>query len=274
VVERRNITKQSKSKTLFKFVLCLTSREVIKKAREQAAQEGKEGKDVDLAAHAALIRRLGKRVITDIIEIGRRLKLAKDIVGHGGWKAWLEKEFGWSADTALNFMRVYELSEDFESRNFRDLRIAPSALYLLAKPSTPEEVRTEIIERAKAGEKITHKDVKETLAPDEVAVEVGLQPAKATSTEVATTNPTNDWREDIRRGFRKVLKVADDAIYIIGQQAQADVSSELRRQIREALEPLRSELPEIKNGGQALLDYFGFIENILADGEPLAEAAE
>src|SRR5262245_24389369 len=87
-----------------------------------------------LAEHAAEIRRLGKRVVEDVIQIGRRLSECKRIVGHGNWLPWLEREFRWTDDTALNFMRVYELSK---SRNFRDLSLPVSALYLLAAPSTP-----------------------------------------------------------------------------------------------------------------------------------------
>ena len=104
-----------------------------------------------LAKHAAAICRLGKRVVADVIEIGRLLTECKRICGHGNWLPWLDREFGWTDDTALNFMRVYELSK---SRNFRDLSLPLSGLYLLAAPSTPQEARDEIIERAQAGEKI------------------------------------------------------------------------------------------------------------------------
>jgi len=48
----------------------------------------------------------------------------------------------------------------FKSANFADLSIAPSALYLLASDDTPKPVREQVIERAKSGEKITHKAVK------------------------------------------------------------------------------------------------------------------
>ena len=48
-----------------------------------------------LAQNAEAIRALGKRVIGDIIEIGRRLTEAKKIVGHGNWLPWLDREFGW-----------------------------------------------------------------------------------------------------------------------------------------------------------------------------------
>ena len=57
-------------------------------------------------------------------------------------------------------MNLWELAEDYKSRNFQDLNIPLSALYLLAKSSTPEAVRTEVVARAEGGEPITVKAVK------------------------------------------------------------------------------------------------------------------
>jgi Protein of unknown function (DUF3102) len=126
-------------------------------------------RDPVLAKHAEVIRTLGQRVVKDIVEIGRRLTESKKRVGHGKWAEWLETEFDWSEGTALNFMRVYELAENYKSKNFTDLSfadliIAPSALYVLARPSTPNGVRDEMLERAAAGEKISHSAVQEALA--------------------------------------------------------------------------------------------------------------
>jgi Protein of unknown function (DUF3102) len=64
--------------------------------------------DVDLARHADAIRTLSKRAISSIIEIGHHLTAAKATVGHGKWLRWLEAEFGWTDDTALNYMRLWE----------------------------------------------------------------------------------------------------------------------------------------------------------------------
>jgi hypothetical protein len=110
-----------------------------------------------LAKHAAEIRRLGKRVVEDVIEIGGRLTECKRICGHGNWLPWLNREFGWSEDTALNFMRAHELAK---SRNFRDLSLPVSSLYLLAAPSTPKKARDEIIERAQAGKTVPVAEAK------------------------------------------------------------------------------------------------------------------
>jgi hypothetical protein len=113
--------------------------------------------DSVLAEHAAEIRRLGKRVITDVIEIGERLTKCRRIAGHGNWLPWLDREFGWTEQTALNFMRVAELNK---SKTVLDLDLPVKALYLLAAPSTPEPAKTEIIERAKAGEALRVIEVK------------------------------------------------------------------------------------------------------------------
>jgi len=117
--------------------------------------------ETTLAQNAEVIRALGKRVIADVIEIGRRLSESKALCGHGNWLPWLEREFGWGDDTALNFMRCHQLAE---SRNFRDLSLPISGLYLLAAPSTPEQARQQVIERAESGERLSVGDVKKLIA--------------------------------------------------------------------------------------------------------------
>src|SRR5262249_52299428 len=113
--------------------------------------------DPILAKHAAEIRRLGKRALADVIEIGARLAECKRICGHSNWLPWLDREFGWEETTAQRFMRVHKLAQS-KSGKLADLPV--SAIYLLAAPSTPEPAKTEIIERAKAGEAVRVTEVK------------------------------------------------------------------------------------------------------------------
>ena len=110
--------------------------------------------------HAAVIHTLGARVIADVIEIGRRLTLAKTFAGHSKWLSWLEVEFGWSDQSARNFMRVHELAK---SKNFLDLNLPVSAIYQLAAPSTPPVAVETVAARAEAGEKMTGADVKKVV---------------------------------------------------------------------------------------------------------------
>jgi hypothetical protein len=115
-----------------------------------------------VAEHAEAIRALGKQTIASVIEIGRRLTECKTILGHGKWLPWLEREFGWAEQSARNFMAVHAMS--LKSPTVGDLNLDMRSLYLIAAPSTPAEVRDEVIERAKSGEKVTHAEVKRAVA--------------------------------------------------------------------------------------------------------------
>jgi hypothetical protein len=133
-----------------------------------------------LTEHVSAIRALGRRAVDDIIEIGCRLTECRRIVGHGNWSSWLNLKFGWSGDTALNFMRVHEMAK---SRNFRDLGLSVSALYLLSAPSTSDEARTEILERAEAGETIPVKEVKRSVRRKKTDASACDQPGAAAFAE-------------------------------------------------------------------------------------------
>lgn len=104
------------------------------------------------------IRGLMRRTAQGIVDIGQKLLDIKEKLGHGNFLNWLKKEFDWSEQTALRFMQV---AKQFKSNNLLDLEIAPSALYILSAPSTPDSVREEALFRAEAGEKITYKVVKD-----------------------------------------------------------------------------------------------------------------
>jgi hypothetical protein len=164
--------------------------------------------DIDPAvtAHAEAIRALGKRAIANIIEIGRRLTECKTILGHGNWLRWLEHEFGWSDETARRFIRVEEMAK---SHNLLNLDFPVSALYLLAAPSTPAEVRDEILDRAKNGEKVTHAEVKCVVAdakptPPQAARAAGSAPKHSSSG--STTTGTH------KAAVRQIIDIATQVI--------------------------------------------------------------
>lgn len=104
------------------------------------------------------IRGLMKRTVESIFEIGQRLIVVKEKLGHGRFGSWLETEFEWSQDTASNFINVAKKFGKFP--NFSEFDMAASALYMLAAPSTPDAARDEALARAKAGEAITYKAAK------------------------------------------------------------------------------------------------------------------
>jgi hypothetical protein len=103
------------------------------------------------------IRALMRLSFESIVQIGQKLKTVKEQLGHGYFRDWLKAEFNWGAWTATKFMQV---AERFEGTNYSHLDIAPSALYDLAAPSTPQAAREEALTRAASGESITHTTAK------------------------------------------------------------------------------------------------------------------
>jgi len=107
------------------------------------------------------IKVLVRRTAEDIWHIGQKLIEVKERLGHGNFGAWLDAEFGWTDKTARRMMGV---SRHFKMDNLSDLEIAPSALYILAAPSTPDNAREDALQRAQAGEQITHTKAREIVS--------------------------------------------------------------------------------------------------------------
>lgn len=101
-----------------------------------------------------------------ILEIGQKLAEVRSQLKRGQFDAWLKAEFDWSRRTAYNFIKVYEA---FNGRaNLAQIDIATSALYLLAAPSTSQEIREEILQRAQEGESITHKKLSQVIKEEKL----------------------------------------------------------------------------------------------------------
>ena len=75
-----------------------------------------------------------KSLAREIFMIGRRLNEAKAVLPHGEWQSWLQEEFNLSVRSAQNFMAV---DNRLSGKNANFAFLDPSALYLLAAPSTP-----------------------------------------------------------------------------------------------------------------------------------------
>ncbi len=86
----------------------------------------------------------------------------KEALPHGGFGPWLRAEFGWTERTARNFMIVAERFGP-KTEIISDLCIDPTAAYLLAAPSAPEEASVFAVKRAQNGERITVAAAKQIL---------------------------------------------------------------------------------------------------------------
>lgn len=133
------------------------------------------------------IREQLRRTAQDIWEIGQSLAEVRAQLKHGQFDTWLKAEFGWSRRTAYNFINVYET---FGNRaNLAQIDIATSALYLLAAPSTPQNLREQYIEEAKAGKRITHKELVQTIKHQQEKVPENLESPPTTPSEIIAIIP-------------------------------------------------------------------------------------
>ena len=105
------------------------------------------------------IKSLMKRTVEGIIETGERLHRVKQRLQHGEFMTWVENEIKCHYSTALHFMRVWETFGE-QKEQIVDVGINVSVLYLLSAPSMPEELRTEIVEMAKAGNLVSFAEAK------------------------------------------------------------------------------------------------------------------
>jgi hypothetical protein len=144
------------------------------------------------------IRALVARTTQDIIEIGHKLIEVKGVLDHGQFGGWLRSEFEWSESAALRMMQV---ATAFKSVKLTDLSVGPSALYMLAAPSTPEEARAEALSRAEAGEPITHKTAKAIVETHKAAASAPAPPVCAELNFCPTCGESHDeWIDDLSSG--------------------------------------------------------------------------
>ena len=147
------------------------------------------------------IRGLMKRTVESIFEIGQRLIVVKERLGHGRVGSWLETEFEWSRDTASNFINVAKKFGNLP--NFSEFDMAASALSMLAAPSTPDAARDEALARAASGESITYKAAKNikqkytSAAKLESALKQEIQPVSPLSSTALNNTPSTRIKQEI-----------------------------------------------------------------------------
>jgi len=103
-----------------------------------------------------------------VLHIATRLAEARDIFRYlrdeGGFSGWIETRLHYSRSTVYNLLSIYDRFGGEENLSKRLDTFPASILYLLAAPSTPPDVREEIITRAEAGEPVTVAEVKTAIA--------------------------------------------------------------------------------------------------------------
>ena len=127
-----------------------------------------------------------KLVLNNSIEIGKRLCEAKEMVPHGEWGTWLERNVDYKQSTANKLMKIYEQygaaqgelwGASAKSETFTNLTYS-KALALLA---VPEEEREEFVEKNNV-ENMSTRELQEAIKARNEAEEK-LQKEKAAADE-------------------------------------------------------------------------------------------
>lgn len=116
---------------------------------------------IDIHGHATKAR-------DSVIAIGERLLQIKNLLPHGQFQDWVEQEFGIERRMAQNYMSVatrFGTNRRFGGKNEIISLLSPTAMYLLAAPSTPTEaVEAAIAETEQTGQRLKVRRIKEIVA--------------------------------------------------------------------------------------------------------------
>jgi hypothetical protein len=117
-----------------------------------------------------LVRNMENNAFIHMVAIGRELRdvraeLSRRSGAHKGiWLQWLDRELGWTDQTARNVINLFNVFGCSDPKRVWDWKLPLRTLYKLAAPSTPEAARVEVLARAEAGESPTYLEVKAIVA--------------------------------------------------------------------------------------------------------------
>lgn len=174
-----------------------------------------------------------RRSAEDIIEIGRDLIAVKSSIGHGNFLPWVEAEFGMSDQTARRFMQV---ADAYGGKSNIVLNLDPTALYALAAPKTPIEVREEIERMIEAGEVVT----KATVAQLKAEIETAKKGQELANTDAAAAE---EKAADLKSDLADLTKTIDERVSAEIARASADIRSGYEDEIK----LLKSQVEQLRN---------------------------
>jgi hypothetical protein len=234
------------------------------KSATSAPRVGESSDSTFLAERAAAILALGKRVVRDVIEIGRLLAEVRDRPGMSRkFEPWL-REVGLSRSSADNFMHAYKLSI---SPTVGQIDLEPldlASLYLLAAPSTPQEARAEVLGAVKAGDKVSPAEVKRIV--HEAREKIDREPRKPAASppepppQPAAAAPVSTAPEPVAEPATTVERSADLIV--------------ARRQVREEIDRLEAEAARLSQEKMRLVREELEIVGRMTEGQRQKSEAE
>ncbi|MFI5012039.1 MAG: DUF3102 domain-containing protein [Hyphomicrobiales bacterium] len=201
--------------------------------------------------------RIRDRMNASIIETGRDLAAVKDMLEPGTFGSWLNAEFSMTVRSAQNYMAAAALADKYETVSY----LAPTAIYRLASPSTPDAVRDAIMCRVQKGEAVSKKAIS-----DQIAQHRRQQAEKARADQLARIPPEKLKRQRRSREERarqdearrlehekqqqEQTQAAQRAIAILRDRLSGDQFGEFVKLFKVAEYRFSAELLDFEHGGQ------------------------
>ena len=180
----------------------------------------------DVRAAAERIKVRMKRTTEDIVAIGLDLIAVKERLPHGAFLPWIDAEFGMGEQSARRFMQVGEV---YGKSNIM-LDLPATALYELAAPSTPQDVRHRVEARAEAGEHVSVAEIQRLKREAaEAAKRAEVAEASADRYKGQAETLLEGQAGLVAKAKADALAEASDALALAQKQA-ADAKADLNRE--------------------------------------------
>lgn len=183
------------------------------------------------------------------IEIGRRLKEAKDMLKHGEWLPWLEQQTDISERQAQRYMKVFEeygaaqlglFGPETNATTLSDLPFSKALLLL----SVPESEREGFAEEVNA-EGISNRELKEAIAARKAAEQRAADAERALHEaeegQGLAIAELEEKLETAQEGLRDALQKAAQAAEGVGPyKARAEEAEQAAAKLREQVKELEN----------------------------------
>ena len=214
------------------------------------------------------------------IEIGRRLKEAKDMLKHGEWLPWLEQQTDISERQAQRYMKVFEeygaaqlglFGPETNATTLSDLPISKALLLL----SVPESEREDFAEEVNA-EAITTRELEEAIAARKAAEQRAADAERALheaeegqGLAIAELEEKLDKAKEAQQAAEQEARRAAEGVG--PYKTRAEEAEQLAARLREQVKELESRpIATVKERDEAAIEEAARLAKAKAE----AEAAE
>lgn len=200
---------------------------------------------------AAEIRALTATMLSNVIEIGRRMVEAKGMLPHGEFGSWLQENTGYSQRTANNFMRLFEAYGDQQnslfgaqanSQTFANLPYS-KALALLSVPESSREAFAQEVNAEDISLRELQEEIKK-LRKRANDAEVALDGAELAMSEAASALEEERARTEYLTGQIEELKNRPVEV-AVQAPSEEDIQKAVDERMREVEAAHRRQLQEL-----------------------------